>query len=128
MNVFKPAAGSEGPSAYGRLRPRGLGCRCGVEDGGDSVAFARCLAFDLFARRLGEALECRVGFREFDPGIDGGSRLIIHHSTNRSGAIYPYLICVGRHQKRTGCTMSAINIHDAERQIENLYKLIALTP
>lgn len=42
--------------------------------------------------------------------------------------IYPYFVCIGRHQKRTDCTMSAINIHDVERQIENLYKLVALTP
>lgn len=56
------------------------------------------------------------------------SRLIVHHSTNRAGVSYPYFICVGRHQKRTGCTMSAVSIHEAERQIENLYKLVALTP
>ncbi len=56
------------------------------------------------------------------------SRLIIHYSTNRSGATYPYFVCVGRHQKRTDCTMSAVNIHEVERQIETLYKLVVLTP
>jgi hypothetical protein len=25
-------------------------------------------------------------------------------STNRYGASYPYFVCLGRHQKRTGCT------------------------
>lgn len=39
-----------------------------------------------------------------------------------------YFVCVGRHQKRTNCTMSAINIHGVERQVENLYKLVALSP
>lgn len=56
------------------------------------------------------------------------SRLIIHYSTNRAGVTYPYFVCVGRHQKRTGCTMSAVNIHEAEHHIENLYQLVALTP
>lgn len=56
------------------------------------------------------------------------SRLIIHYSKNAAGVTYPYFVCVGRHQKRTDCTMSAVNIHEAEQQIENLYKLIALTP
>lgn len=57
-----------------------------------------------------------------------GSRLIIHYSKNPAGVVYPYFICVGRHQKRTDCTMSALNINEVERQIENLYKLVALTP
>lgn len=55
------------------------------------------------------------------------SRMIIHYSTNRAGVTYPYFVCVGRHQKRTACTMSAVNIHEAEHHIENLYKLVALT-
>ncbi len=42
--------------------------------------------------------------------------------------VYPYFVCIGRHQKRTNCTMSAINIHGVERQVENLYQLVALTP
>lgn len=56
------------------------------------------------------------------------SRLIIHYSTNSAGVVYPYFVCIGRHQKRTNCTMSAINIHDVEQQVENLYKLVAITP
>ncbi len=36
-----------------------------------------------------------------------GSRLIVSYAKNRWGSVYPYLICIGRQQKRTACTQMA---------------------
>ncbi len=52
-------------------RSRRLRCWCGVEDGGDGVAFACCFPFDLIAHVLRAALAVRVGAGLVDPGFDG---------------------------------------------------------
>jgi site-specific DNA recombinase len=59
---------------------------------------------------------------------DCGSRLIITKAKNRYGAIYPYFVCVGRHQKRTSCTRKALLISTVEELIEDFYADIQLTP
>lgn len=55
------------------------------------------------------------------------SRLIITHSKNRHGVIYPYFICSGRHRKRTSCTRQAVLIDWVEQKIEQEYAAIALS-
>ena len=35
-----------------------------------------------------------------------GSRLVVSHAKNRHGTVYEYFICLGRQQKRTGCTQA----------------------
>lgn len=53
-----------------------------------------------------------------------GSRLVVSHAKNRHGTIYPYFICMGRQQKRTDCTQSAIRIEEAEALVEDHYRTI----
>ncbi|MDR1426503.1 MAG: hypothetical protein LBJ08_01915 [Bifidobacteriaceae bacterium] len=36
------------------------------------------------------------------------SRLIITKAKSSTGAIYPYFICLGKHNKTSGCAMQAI--------------------
>ena len=57
------------------------------------------------------------------PSVCGqcGSRLIITNARSRHGKIYPYFVCVGRHQKRTDCTFKAILIETVERKVEAHY-------
>jgi len=50
-----------------------------------------------------------------------GSRLIVTMSKNRHGTVYPYFICLGRHQKTTNCTQRAILIPVVEERVEQLY-------
>ncbi len=56
------------------------------------------------------------------------SRLIVQHSTNRHGNTYEYFVCLGRHQKRTNCQMSAVSIDQVERHVVDYYKSLALPP
>lgn len=57
-----------------------------------------------------------------------GSRLIITNARNRHGAIYPYFVCVGRHQKRTPCTRKALLISVVEDLITDYYASVELDP
>ncbi len=57
-----------------------------------------------------------------------GSRLIITNAKNRHGAIYPYFVCVGRHQKRTPCTRKALLISVVEDLIADYYATFKLDP
>jgi DNA invertase Pin-like site-specific DNA recombinase len=55
------------------------------------------------------------------------SRLVVSHAKNRHGTIYPYFICIGRHQKRTPCTQQAIRIEQTEDAVAAVYATIRLT-
>ena len=57
-----------------------------------------------------------------------GSRLMINNTKARNGDIYPYFVCLGRHQKRTDCTQAAILVGDVEDLIVDYYQRIQLTP
>lgn len=57
-----------------------------------------------------------------------GSRLIVTMSKNRSGTVYPYFICLGRHQKTTDCTQRAMLISVVEQRIEEHYEGQQLAP
>jgi site-specific DNA recombinase len=57
-----------------------------------------------------------------------GSRMIVTNARSRSGRIYPYFVCIGRHQKRNDCTMKAVSIERIEELVEEHYKTIELTP
>lgn len=55
-----------------------------------------------------------------------GSRFVVNLSTNRYGASYPYFMCLGRHQKRTGCTQKALLIAAVEERVEDFYADVEL--
>ncbi|HQZ84924.1 MAG TPA: recombinase family protein, partial [Actinomycetota bacterium] len=57
-----------------------------------------------------------------------GSRLMINNTKARNGAIYPYFVCLGRHQKRTDCTQAAILVSDVEDLIVDYYERIQISP
>jgi site-specific DNA recombinase len=56
-----------------------------------------------------------------------GSRLMVNHATNNDGIQYDYFVCLGRHQKRTDCTRSAMRIDDVERVVERAWHRLRLT-
>jgi site-specific DNA recombinase len=51
-----------------------------------------------------------------------GSRLCITKTTNRHGQRYEYFFCVGRQQKRTDCTQSAIPLDLVEQHVEEKWR------
>jgi hypothetical protein len=55
-----------------------------------------------------------------------GSRLIVTHSKGKTGRIYPSFICVGRQQKRTSCSQSALSIEKVEAAIVARYATVQL--
>lgn len=57
-----------------------------------------------------------------------GSRLIVTMSKNRYGDVYPYFICLGRHQKTTDCTQRAVLIPVVEEGVEEEYRHRRLDP
>ena len=54
------------------------------------------------------------------------SRMIITHSLSSTGKRYSYFTCIGKHQKRTGCTMRATSIATIEELVEEHYATIHL--
>lgn len=56
-----------------------------------------------------------------------GFRMIVQVTTNRHGTTYPYYACLGRHSKRTQCTLRSIQIDHVEDLITDLCERIALT-
>ena len=55
-----------------------------------------------------------------------GSRMIVTHAKSRSRRIYPYYVCIGRHQKRNDCMMKAVLIETVEQLVEGHYATIQL--
>jgi len=45
------------------------------------------------------------------------SRLIITRAVGKTGGVYPYFICAGRHEKRTSCSFRATLIKRIEQQV-----------
>jgi site-specific DNA recombinase len=56
-----------------------------------------------------------------------GSRMIVCNARNRHGQVYPYFVCLGRHQKRTDCTFKAALIETVEQLVEEHYGSVQLT-
>lgn len=56
------------------------------------------------------------------------SRLIVTHAKNRHGTVYPYFVCLGRHQKSNDCKRQAVLIERVEELVEDEYKTIQLVP
>ena len=54
------------------------------------------------------------------------SRLIIVHAHSHSGSIYPYFVCSGRQQGKTGCLFQAIRIEDVEDLVADHYQTLIL--
>ncbi|CCH78448.1 conserved hypothetical protein [Nostocoides japonicum T1-X7] len=57
---------------------------------------------------------------------DCGSRFMVTHAKNRTGVIYPYFICAGRHSKRTSCTRQAMGVADIEQKVEDYYRQVQI--
>jgi site-specific DNA recombinase len=55
------------------------------------------------------------------------SRMIVSVNTNKYGTSYPYFVCLGRHQKRTPCTLKAVRIETVETRVAELYRDRSLT-
>jgi site-specific DNA recombinase len=56
-----------------------------------------------------------------------GHRYVVTMAKGRRGKVYPYFVCLGRHQKRTPCTRKAVPIPMVERLVEELYQEIRLS-
>ena len=59
-----------------------------------------------------------------------GARMFVQKAKSKTGVVYPYFVCGGRHNKTTDCDMSAILIAKIEEQVEAIYDrlLATLTP
>ena len=57
-----------------------------------------------------------------------GSRMIIDNARNRHGQVYPYFVCLGRHQKRTDCTFKAVLIETVEEKVIEHYETVQINP
>ena len=57
-----------------------------------------------------------------------GSRYIITNAKNRYGTVYPYFVCLGRHQKRTTCTRKALLVSKIEQLVEEYWATVRLDP
>lgn len=57
-----------------------------------------------------------------------GFRMVVQVVKNRHGETYPYYSCLGRHSKRSDCTLRSIQIEHAEDLIQDLYDRISLAP
>lgn len=57
-----------------------------------------------------------------------GFRMVVQVVKNRHGETYPYYSCLGRHSKRTDCTLRSIQIDHVEDLIHNLYDRVSLAP
>lgn len=56
------------------------------------------------------------------------SRLSMMQITKRSGAVYQYFYCLGRHQKRTGCQAPYISVSAVERAVEREWREVRIDP
>jgi site-specific DNA recombinase len=56
-----------------------------------------------------------------------GSRLCITKTTNRYGQRYEYFFCVGRQQKRTDCTQSAVSLDMVEKHVEEKWRQVRIS-
>ena len=57
-----------------------------------------------------------------------GERLMVQNSRSKTGDVYPYFYCTGRHAKRTACTQRSVLIYEVEKKIEDHYRRIQLDP
>ena len=60
-----------------------------------------------------------------------GARMIVTYAKSRSGNIYPYFICSGRHRTKSKdktCDLKAILIDEVEYQIERIMDRITIEP
>jgi site-specific DNA recombinase len=55
-----------------------------------------------------------------------GERLLVQHSRSKSGPVYPYFFCAGRHGKRTNCHQRAVLIYEVEKKLEEYYQHVQL--
>jgi site-specific DNA recombinase len=57
-----------------------------------------------------------------------GSRMTVTIGKSKTGATYPYFICLGRHNRQNDCTQRSVRIELVEEQVENCYRTIQLDP
>ena len=51
---------------------------------------------------------------------------MVQNSRSKTGDVYPYFYCTGRHAKRTACTQRSVLIYEVEKKIEDHYRRIQL--
>jgi site-specific DNA recombinase len=56
-----------------------------------------------------------------------GSRLVFSRNKGHGGT-YDYFVCLGRHQKRTQCSLRYLSVHAIETAVENHYATVQLEP
>lgn len=56
-----------------------------------------------------------------------GSSMMFNSVRNRHGRTYLYFVCLGRHSRRTTCTLKAQQVHHVERAVHELIQRISLT-
>jgi site-specific DNA recombinase len=54
------------------------------------------------------------------------SRMIVTHSLSATGRRYSYFTCIGKHTKRTGCTMRAVSMEALAELVEDYYETVQL--
>ena len=57
-----------------------------------------------------------------------GERLMVQNSRSKTGDVYPYFYCTGRHAKRTICTQRSVLIYEVEKKIEEHFRRVQLDP
>ena len=85
----------------------------------------------LASRRFGERTKTHEHFLKSTLYCgECGSRMFVQKTRAKSGVIYPYFVCGGRHNKTTNCEMKAVMIAKVEEQVEEIYDrlLSTLTP
>ncbi len=55
-----------------------------------------------------------------------GERMLVQMSTAKSGDIYPYFMCAGRHSRRTSCTQKSVLIYEVEKKIAEHYGTVRI--
>lgn len=81
---------------------------------------------------LAEKNEAQMKLRKHPHYLKGllcghcGSRMIVMHARSHTGRIYEYFACIGRHQKRTNCTLKAVLIERVEELVEEHYATVQI--
>ena len=57
-----------------------------------------------------------------------GSRMVVQHTTSRSGELYSYFYCNGRKHDPACCQLKSVLIHVVEQRVADIYQRISLTP
>lgn len=57
-----------------------------------------------------------------------GSRMSVTVAKSKTGARYPYFICLGRHNRQNDCQQKSVLIEEVEEQVADYYRKVQLDP